>query len=185
MTKPPPHNHDAEFGPEIARLRSSLPTLTELELDRVKARVRGRGHAAVSWRPWASTRAAMVAVIATGAVMSTGGAAIGVTGWAASGGASVAQYSAPGSNGSGASGVAPSGAVLPTTGKSTTSPSTAGPKQAVSAEEQVAQPEVASSGTLPFTGFLVIPLLIIGVALMVVGVITRRAVGRSESPPAG
>lgn len=113
------------------------------------------------------SRVAVVMVLALGVFMSGTGATLAVTGLANSGSASSAQYPEPEgentlgsneSNNSNNSGSQP---------ESTTSVVTPAETQAV---RQVAN---SSSGTLPFTGFLAIPVLIVGVGLLGAGVAMR------------
>ena len=104
----------------------------------------------------------------------------------------MAQYSTPGVSGSGASGAAPSTSapVSPGGASGVALYSWAEERgQSVNRREEPGGPSrqprgagSAASGerrrTLPFTGFLVIPLLIIGVALIVIGLVTRRLAAR-------
>lgn len=110
------------------------------------------------------SRVAVVMVLALGVFMSGTGATLAVTGLANSGSASSAQYPEPegentlGSNESNSSNSQPN---------STETVVTPAETQAV---RQVAN---SSSGTLPFTGFLAIPVLIVGVGLLGAGVAMR------------
>jgi hypothetical protein len=146
--------HD-DFKPEISALEQARPSLSAQELDGVKARVRRRTGRASAWQRFARTRGTIVAAITAGVLMSTGGTALGISGLASSGVASTAQYSPAGS------------------GSSTPSKSAA-----VSPIEAAQQPAVSSSGELPFTGFLAIPVFLIGVGLVGVGLVGRRSSAR-------
>jgi hypothetical protein len=147
-----------DFSPEISALQESRASLTPSELDRVKTRVRRRTQRTGTWRSFARTRGAVVAALSAGILMTSGGTAMGISGLASSGVASVAQYS-PGVS-SQSSGSTPSSAVSPA--------------------EATQQPVVTSSGSLPFTGFAAIPVLLVGLALVGVGLVGRRASRRDH-----
>jgi hypothetical protein len=159
----PPQDRNQEFGPEIRLLRDSLPELSELELDRIKRRVKARGRPRGTgvWH-LLRARAAVIGVIAVGALMTAGGgAALAVSGASTSGSASTAQYGTP-------------------TGPTVTAPTTA-----VTPAQQVAQTPVSTSSRLPFTGYAAIGVVALGLVLLVTGlgirfVATRKTTG---SPP--
>jgi hypothetical protein len=160
-----------DFSREISMLRESRPSLTPLELDGAKARVRRRtaGTRGSTWQRFAGTRGAVVALLATGTLMSTGGSALAVSGLGLSGAASTAQYTGTGTTGSSGTGTTPANAV--------------GPAEAVSPEEQAEQPAVTTSGELPFTGFMAIPVLIIGLLFVALGLAGRRVARRPGALP--
>jgi hypothetical protein len=116
------------------------------------------------------SRIALAAVLACGIFMSGTGATLAVTGLSGSGNATSAQYSTPGeehSNNNSNKG----GEVLGTTEQSPA------PSQGVQATRQVS----ASSGSsLPFTGYVAIPVLLIGVVLIGTGIMLRRRAARDD-----
>ncbi len=167
------------FDREISMLRDNRPSLTPLELDRAKTRARrsaGEPSSRVRWQRFASTRGAVVAVLAAGTLMSTGGTAIAVSGLGLSSVASTAQYGGPGTTDNTGT----------PTGNTGSGPSSAvSPAQAVSPAEQAAQPAVTTSGKLPFTGFMAIPVLLVGLLLIALGLAGRRVARRSSQLPPG
>ncbi|GAC1439809.1 MAG: hypothetical protein NVSMB51_18160 [Solirubrobacteraceae bacterium] len=191
-------NHDShdpfaeEFAAEIAALRDSQPTLTPLALDGLRQRIdtRATGPLRRSFKRrqgvFMRSRAAIIGTITAGVLMSSGGAALGLSGLASDGSAGIAQYGTTGT-GLNSAGTPSTG----TTGKqstpavtqqqvkgnkvsntaktlgSTTSPSTG----AVESAQQVA---TTRTGTLPFTGIAAIPIVLIGLGLLGAGVFLRR-----------
>lgn len=105
------------------------------------------------------SRVALTLVLALGVFMSGTGATLAVSGLAGNGSASSAQYPAP--NGhklhSNTLGVQESSGNGPST----------------PASQTVRQVADTSGGSLPFTGFLAIPVLIVGVGLLGAGVLMR------------
>jgi hypothetical protein len=103
-------------------------------------------------------------VLALGVFMSGTGATLAVTGLASSGSASSAQYPEPESENTLGTNDANNSNDKPDSTASVVTP----------AETQaVRQVATSSSGTLPFTGFLAIPVLIVGVGLLGAGVAMR------------
>jgi hypothetical protein len=149
------------FDDELAMLREMHPSIEPIALDRVKRRVRVRAGRSSVWRNFVRSRLAVVVAIATGALLSTGATALGISGLASSGDASISQYTQGPTGSSGGSG-------------------TSAPSSAVAPADQVAQIGSSSSGSLPFTGFAVIPLLLIGVVCLVAGLLGRRAAERPD-----
>src|SRR5215210_4242296 len=96
MSKHDDHLHDAELGPVIARLQAERPTASDLELGLIKQRVRGRvaPSARRSRRTeFMRSRLAILAMLVFGMVLSTGGGALAVSGFASqSDNAAVSQY---------------------------------------------------------------------------------------------
>jgi hypothetical protein len=162
--------------------------LTALELDTAKVRVmksvaKRPGMLALKKGSFMKSRVALVAVLALGVFMSGTGASLAVSGFANTGSASSAQYpstehhkphhiveaanssgNACAENGSGSG----SGSG---NGSNCTEPE-------VEAVEQVAVQ--SSSSSLPFTGFLAIPVLIVGLGLLGAGVVMRLRVRRGD-----
>jgi hypothetical protein len=141
------------------------------------------------------TRAAILSVLALGFLLSTAGAGLAVTGLQDNSQASQAQYPAP----------APAPPQTPQTVAPAPSPESqvlgeqqksAPAKPAAPEENQVlpeqAQPapapapvqatkqvEVgAQTESLPFTGFAALPILLLGLALLSVGLVMRRSTGK-------
>lgn len=144
------------------------------------------------------SRIAITALLASGALMSSGGAAIGVTALSTTGDASQAQYgpvetvpAEPRSEPAAPQGtpVAPQGeTVAPRSdtlagddeGATPSSGSKdAGDESTPTAEAQPArQLESGGGDELPFTGYAAIPLLLVGLALLVSGLVLRRTTER-------
>jgi hypothetical protein len=148
---------------EVARLlRERRPAATELELDAVKLKVKRRAARA---KPGAGTRTkgllmrsriALVTVLALGIVMSATGVTLAVSGLAGDDDAAQVQYFGPGGD----------------TGDEIGDPGISGDPSAVA--ETTEQIAATGDGGLPLTGFLAIPLLISGVALLTTGLVIRR-----------
>lgn len=159
-------NHDripAELEGIEARLRDECAGLTPLELDRIKLRAIQQADRS---RPsflnrqkgkMMKSKLALTLVIATGLLMSTGGATMAISGSSGSGNAAQNEYADPdgteelGSSAGDDSGVPPQ-------------------------DDQVATAST-DSGSLPFTGFAAIPLLIIGLGFVSVGLFLRFKTG--------
>jgi hypothetical protein len=122
------------------------------------------------------SRIAITALLAAGALMSSGGAALGVSALSTTNDASQAQYgpvvTTP------AQPVSPSGDTLAGTDEGTTNtPARSGRKDATDQSTATAQPArqlAADTNKLPFTGYAAIPLLLAGLVLLVSGVVLRR-----------
>jgi len=181
------HFRDAELGPVIDRLEAERPTASALELDAIKQRVRsraGRSRRTESMR----SRIAILATLALGMVLSTGGAGLAVSGFASqSDNAAVSQYgtSTPTPEGT------PDGGRNDVLGEEESGgPSGGGGENGTPAgEENESQParqvEAGAQGEsndeqLPFTGFAAIPVLLGGVALLTTGLVLRRRTGSEE-----
>jgi hypothetical protein len=149
------------------RLRASRVTATPLELDELK--LRARRQASRNSFPGGrmlKSRLGLTAVIVTGLLMSGTGAGLAASGSSGSDNAAENQYRTPTTE-------------TPTTESQQPaaqqveggSPESGGedsqPVQQVAAANE-------SDGSLPFTGFLAIPLLIGGIALVVTGGVLRR-----------
>ena len=187
----------AELEEVAARLRQERATATPFELDRIKLQAMRQAE-----RPRPSfytrqkgmllkSRLALILVVAAGFTLSTTGATLAITGSSGSGNAAVSEYGAQGvsgaNEGGGESNGKSEGGVK---GKSESGGETNGqseggvndkslgggdstePVSQTSGGEQVAV--AGDSGSLPFTGFLAIPLLIVGVVLLSFGAIMYR-----------
>jgi hypothetical protein len=191
---------------EIARLlEARREHLTALDLDTIKRRVlhaSSQARTPVKGRIMRS-RLTIVALIAGGALMSGGGAALGITALSDSPSASIAQYGTTGTSTQTTTGaiVSVAGAPPPAApqnvgGVSTTStptPTTAGSGETTPSapvEEgtstgttppaaQVTRQVAAESGAeLPFTGYAAIPVLLLGIFSLGAGLVLRRRVRR-------
>jgi hypothetical protein len=152
-------DHLAEDALE-RRLRSERSELTAIRLDAIKGNVRRRvdtsGLATATFgRSFMKSRLALTAILVLGVMMSGTGATIAITGASDDGSAGVAQYGQSQEEGGG---------------------NLAGAQQGGGEETQPAEQVAAQgdSGSLPFTGFLAIPLLVGGVALVGTGAALRR-----------
>ncbi len=144
------------------------------------------------------SRLAILALLCTGALMSSGGAALGVSALSTDLTASSAQYGAPGGQsvspdstspgGSGTSGVlgtqaqaaAPSGNGG-AGGNSGVAGAQAGAAPSTTAAAQAPRQVSASTAAeLPFTGYAAIPMLFFGLALLGTGLVLRRSSRRAE-----
>jgi hypothetical protein len=114
----------------------------------------------------------MMVVIAAGFMLSTTGVGLAISGTSGSGNAAQNQYKhvSPAKDDGGNNGV--SGVSL----GSEEEPAQVEVETAPVVEQQAT---TGSSGTLPFTGFLAIPLLIIGVGLLSLGAVIRRKTSQS------
>ena len=170
-----------EFDDVIRLLRENRPEATALELDEIKQRVRRRTAQKPSRRREAmKSRLAILSMLVLGMLFSTAGAGLAVQGLT-NNDASVAQY--------GPDEEQPAGGVLgdeesgggvqgeEQSGGGGVEQGTAG-EEAVQPARQVA---AGSAGNeLPFTGFLAIPVLIGGVALLSTGLVLRRQARRDD-----
>jgi hypothetical protein len=155
-------NDTPAFDALEQRLRSERPELSALELDAVKGNVRRRVRAHAHFTPGRSlmkSRLALTVVLVLGLMMTGTGATIAITGASDDGNAGVAQYSEGTEQGGGNN--------------------LAGKEQGGGSPEEATQPaqQVAAqggSGSLPFTGFVAIPLLVGGAALAGTGAVLRR-----------
>jgi hypothetical protein len=159
-------NHLAEDALE-RRLRSERPELTAIRLDAIKGNVRRRVGAgglgpATFGRSFMKSRLALTMILVLGLMMMSTGATIAITGASDNGSAGVAQYG-------------------DAEGDENNNGDLAGQDQggdggdggdATQPAEQVAAQ--GDSGSLPFTGFVAIPLLVGGVALAGTGAVLRR-----------
>lgn len=167
-----------EFDDVIRLLRENRPEATELELDQIKQRVRRRTAQRPSRRREAmKSRLAILSMLVLGMLFSTAGAGLAVQGLTQDD-ASVAQYGPDqeqtaggvlGEEESGGGGGAAEGGA--------TEGGVAG-EEAVQPARQVAAGSTGSE--LPFTGFLAIPVLIGGVALLSTGLVLRRQARRDD-----
>lgn len=164
-------DHDpnpAELEQVAALLRAERPAATELELDRIKLRAMdraGRSRLSLYARQKGKlmkSRLALTMVIATGMLMGTAGVTMAVSGNSGSDSAAKQQYAPPGEDKN-------DSAVLGLSDEDVAPPS-----------DQVATANT-DSGSLPFTGFAAIPLLVLGVGFLTVGVVLRLRLSHDET----
>jgi hypothetical protein len=166
----------------VEQLRAHRPEATALELDAVKRRVRERVATRPAGRRARSaslmkSRLAILSMLVTGMLLSTAGAGLAIDGVTGSNNASVAAYD-EGDNrgdvlGEGNTNT-PSGVAGEDTGNAPSG--TAGEEAGNAPSVQPARQVEAGAGsdTLPFTGFLAIPVLLGGVALLSAGLVLRH-----------
>jgi hypothetical protein len=144
-----------QFDDIVRLLREERPEASELELDRIKRRVMARTPR--KGQPMRS-RLAILAMLVMGMLLSGTGAGLAVQGLGDGDDASEVQY--PPKNEGNVLGEEDSGGNLPE-------------EEAVEEDAQVAQ-QVEAGDSLPFTGFVAIPVLVGGVALLAGGMVLRR-----------
>jgi hypothetical protein len=170
-------------------LRAERHQATPLELDRIKLQAIRQAEQprpslyAVKKGTFMKSRLALTLLLVAGFMLSTTGATLAISGSSGSGSAATNQYVQPqneegGHNEQGTKGVNGKGGKEhntlneePTTTEVEVTPAPAAEQQAV----------VSSGSSLPFTGFVAIPLLVIGVGLILVGA-TLRLKSRKDTP---
>ena len=170
------------MDPIEARLRRERATASSLELDELKQRAMRQAAQTHGIRGnLMKSRFALVAMIVAGLMLSTTGATLAVTGSSGSGSAAQNQYPPyyvppkdddddDDDDRRGTSG----GQTLAGQQEGNGDTPSGGGGEEPAAAQEAAQEEVSGGDdTLPFTGFLAIPLLIGGVALMGTGAVLR------------
>jgi hypothetical protein len=162
--------HDDELGSELQpiadRLRAERPALNAVELDAVKQRARAAAmRPTTTKRGFMRSRLAILLMLVLGLTFSTTGAGLAISGFADGGGqAAATQYD---NNDDG-------GGVLPDSDND----DNGGGNSPATDDEADVQParqfESTSGGSLPFTGFAAIPVLLLGLGLLSAGLIVRR-----------
>jgi hypothetical protein len=172
-----------EFDDVIRLLEDGRPQATDLELDKIKQRVRRGQAAAPSGRKQSmKSRLTIVAMVAFGMLFSTAGAGLAVQGISSNNNASVAQYGTvtptptPESTSVAAE---EEGGVLPAeetnnAPKEEGGVSPAEEQQQESSTQPTRQVEATTESQLPFTGFAAIPVMLGGIALLTGGLVLRR-----------
>jgi hypothetical protein len=162
-----------------ARLRRERPAASRVELDELKLRAMRQAAQPKGIRGnLMKSRFALVAMIVAGFMLSTTGATLAVSGSSGSGSAAENEYQTPPKDENGVSGGETlAGQEEGAGGEAGVQPGGGGggggDEQPVAAQEAAQQEAAAGDETLPFTGFLAIPLLIGGVALMGTGAVLR------------
>ena len=171
-------SHADDLQPVVDMLRANRPEATALELDAVKRRVRSRagtGRRARSANLMKS-RLAILSMLVVGMLASTTGVGLAIDGLGGND-ASVAQY--------GGSGGKPNGGVLGegehhNANGGGTQNNGGGGNSPLQPARQV-EAGATGGGTLPFTGYLAIPVLIGGVVLLSTGLVLRRRAADDKS----
>jgi hypothetical protein len=148
-----------EFDDVISLLRDNRPEATELELDRIKQRARMRASQPARRKQDMKSRLAILLMLVAGMMFSATGAGLAVQGLTGND-ASVQQYGDEHQ---------PPGGVL---GEEDQGGGNNVPSNDVQQPRQVETG--AGTGELPFTGFLALPVLLGGVALLSGGLVLRR-----------
>jgi len=162
----------AELTPIEQRLRAERATATPVELDALKLRaMRQAAPAAPRLRKgvWMKSRLALTLMIVLGLMMSTTGAGLAISGSSDSGSAAQGQYGKDDDDGGPNDNLA--GTVQGGDGGGGDVAGTA-PAADTQPTEQVAV-ATDDGGSLPFTGFVTIPLIVGGVALLSGGALLR------------
>jgi len=149
-----------ELRPVAEMLERQRPQMGALELDRIKRVAIARTSS--PRRNFMRSRLAIVSMLVAGLLMSSGGAALGISSLTSTGSASQAQYGGP-----------PERDVLGDSEEGGNGDSGSRPRSETQSTRQVSTP--ASAG-LPFTGYASIPVLILGLALLSTGLVLRRSV---------
>lgn len=172
----------ADLDSVVERLHAHRAELSPLELDRIKLESKGRAAGKPRFNHkrekevTLKTRTSILAVLVSGIVFSGGGVALGVSGLAGSDSAGNSQYQVA------VGGVEKTNTPGPIVAGATATRPAAG-EQGATSPVQVAQPtaqqSLDSNGSLPFTGYAAIPVLLFGLALLGAGLVMRR---RSMDP---
>ena len=169
-------------------LRAERHQATPLELDRIKLQAIRQAEQprpslyAVKKGTFMKSRLALTLLLVAGFMLSTTGATLAISGSSGSGSAADSQYVQPqneenGHNEQGTKGVNGKGGNEHNTLNEEPAPEVE-VEPAPAAEQQAV---VSSNSSLPFTGFIAIPLLVIGLGLILVGA-TLRLKSRKDTP---
>jgi hypothetical protein len=161
------------------RLRDERPALTALELDAIKLRTmsssarKSPGPIARKKGNFMKSRLALVLVLALGVFVSGTGATLALSGSSSSGSASSAQYPET-CHEEEASGKREQGSCSPErTCHEEEAANERSPGSCSNVPQETRQISSGGGGSLPFTGFLAIPVLIVGIGLLGAGVAMR------------
>lgn len=196
-------HHSPDLGEVERRLRAERLEVSALELDGIRQEIHVRAARARALRPrrltFMKSRMAITMMLVLGALLSTSGVGLAVSG-SSDGGAAASQYQSENQNtqqivptttppqqpppaaptqqqsaeAPQQSAQAPSGnahQVPPITAESAPAAVETAP---VAAPEQTVAVQASGSGSLPFTGYNAIPILVGGLALLALGLIMRR-----------
>jgi hypothetical protein len=151
-----------EFDDVIRLLRDNRPEATELELDQIKQRIRRSAAQPPRRSQDMKSRLAILLMLVLGMVFSTTGVGLAIQNLTSD--ASIRQYGED----------TPPGEVL---GEEDEGNLAGEEDEGNLAGEDVQEPrqvETGAAGELPFSGFLALPVLLGGVALLSAGLVLRR-----------
>ena len=155
-----------EFLGVAEELESHRPQLSGRDADRIKLRAMAPGAKTATRTSTKGTfmrsRLAITFLLAFGVLMTSSGAALGVSALSTAPSASQAQY------GPGVTVDTPDEEVL----------GTAADEQPLASAQAPRQLESGDGAELPFTGYAAVPTLLIGIALLAMGLVLRRNRGR-------
>jgi hypothetical protein len=162
-------DHDDDV---IRLLRDERPQISELELDRIKQRVRRRARTPRKGQ-FMRSRLAILLTLVLGLMLSTTGAGLALQGQGPSNDAASTQYNSGGVGGEEDENPdKPDRGVL---GEEDDNPAPENGGGGTAPEQETRQVEAGSDGgELPFTGFAAIPILLVGIALLGTGLVLRR-----------
>jgi hypothetical protein len=200
-------NHSHDLPPELLETARMLehhrPSLTEPELAAIKQRAAGpASRRSTKQGGFMRSRLAIMALLATGALMSSGGAALGVSALSTDLTASSAQYGAPSGQavapdstssaapgggsevlGTQAQAAAPSGNAGSGNNSAVAGARTNGTQSTTAAAQAPRQISASTADQLPFTGYAAIPMLFFGLLLLGSGLVLRRSSRRAGDTP--
>jgi hypothetical protein len=163
-------SHDIPITPDLEDVAAELDlgraVPTPVEAARINARV---GVPRVRSRSAMRGRVAIASLLASGIIMSGGGAALALSGESSHGNASSAGYSAP--NTAQPQVLGETQGATPSSTPSAATPATGNSAPQVQGARQVASSDVKS---LPFTGFAAVPIILAGIAMLGGGAWLRR-----------
>jgi hypothetical protein len=180
---------DKDFDLVARALRAHCPDATPLELDRIKLdaqrRAARRTRSQLSAKGlFMRSRLFITALVAGGVLMLGGGAALGVSGLSSTRSASIAQYNTT------ATSVVTTQVTqtqtqtqtqAPTQTEETPSRENLGEREHGAPEGAVQGARQVSANKLPFTGYLAIPILLLGLAMLGGGAALRRSARKLDS----
>ena len=163
--------NDDELGSELQpiadRLRAERPTLSAMELDGVKQRARAAStRPTTTKRGFMRSRLAILLMLVLGLTFSTTGAGLAISGFADGGGqAATTQYDDSDDG----------GGVLPDSDEGDNNGGGGGNSPEANVQPARQFESAGTGGSLPFTGFAAIPVLLLGLALLTGGMVLRRS----------
>jgi hypothetical protein len=170
----------AELEATADRLLAHRAELSPVELDRIKLSARSRaaagprGNLTRETQKTMKTRTSILALLASGVLLSSGGVAMGVSGLAGSDSAGNVQYQVTEDNAGGEAGQGPVVLGASETNNGGGSGVLGETESAAAVAQPSAQQSLDSSEGLPFTGYAAIPVLLLGLGLLGAGVMMRR-----------
>lgn len=162
------------MDPIEARLRRERATASSLELDELKMRAMRQAAKTTGIRGnLMKSRLALLLMIVAGFMLSTTGATLAITGSSGDGSAADHGYPHYELDDNGTSGGQTLAGQEEGNGDTPADTGGGGGEEPAAAQEAAQEEVSGGDDTLPFTGFLAIPLLIGGVALMGTGAVLR------------